>query len=190
MWPATYSWHVKARNSDGQVSNWSETWTFTIQGPTATPIPIPTDTPRPSFTGNIAPRCGRSPDGIGSNNAFDGNLSTFWNNGLGHAFHLELRLPDPMEITRIVVWDRPQNSPDNNQINALIIKLSNGVEGRFGMDSGGRRCVDVTLSSPQTVSSVTLIADDASGDNGLSEVEIWVGPKVGGPTCSNTANLP
>jgi hypothetical protein len=186
MWPGTYSWHVKARNSNGQEGNWSDTWTFTISQPPQ----IPTDTPQPVFSGNIAPQCSRNPDGINSGNAFDGNLSTFWVDGLGHAFHLELRLPNPMEITRILVWDRPQNSPDNNQINALIIRLSNGIEGRFGMDSGGRRCIDVTLSSPQTVSSVTLIADDASGNNGLSEVEIWVGPKINGTSCSNTYTLP
>lgn len=199
MWPGTMSWHVKARNAGGQESNWSETWTFAIQQPaaptntnqppTAVPQP-PTATPQPSFTGNIAPRCNRTPDGIGSNNAFDGNLSTFWTDGLGHRFRLELRLPDPMAITRILVWDRPQNSPDNNQINALIIRLSNGIEKRFDMNSQGARCIDVSLSTPQTVFSVTLIVDDGSGNNGLSEVEIWVGSKTGGPTCSNSSTMP
>jgi len=201
MWPGKYKWHVKARGQNGVESNWSNTWTFTIteppvaaptdtnRPPTAIPQP-PTDTPRPSFTGNIAPRANRSPDGIGSGNAFDGDLSTFWTDGLGHAFSLELRLPDPLQVNRILVWDRPQNSPDNNQINALIIRLSNGMEGRFGMDSQGARCIDVTLSSPQTISSVTLKADDASGNNGLSEVEIWVGSKTGGPACSNSGVMP
>jgi hypothetical protein len=31
----TYSWHVKARNSDGE-SVWSETWTFTVKPATPT----------------------------------------------------------------------------------------------------------------------------------------------------------
>ena len=186
MWPGTMSWHVKARNSNGQETDWSDTWSFTIQD---VPKP-PTDTPRPSFNGNIAPRANRSPDGSGSGNAFDGNLSTFWTDGLGHGFTLTLSLPGSFDISRILVWDRPQNSPDNQQINQIIISLSNGWNRRFDMNSGGPRCIDVTLSSPQTITSVTLKADDASGNNGLSEVEIWVGSKTGGPTCSNSGTMP
>jgi len=178
MWPGVMQWHVKARNGSGQESDWSDTWTFTIQ-----------EAP-PPFAGNIAPQAGRSPDGIGSGKAFDGDLSTFWTDGLGHAFTLTLSLPGSFDVSRILVWDRPQNSPDNNQINALIIRLSNGIEKRFGMDSQGARCIDVTLSSPQTITSVMLRADDASGNNGLSEVEIWVGSKTGGPTCSNGGTMP
>jgi pimeloyl-ACP methyl ester carboxylesterase len=51
MWPGTMSWHVKAKNATGQESSWSDTWTFTIQSATATPIP-PTATPswRPSLS--------------------------------------------------------------------------------------------------------------------------------------------
>lgn len=37
MWPGTMSWHVKARSSDGQESDWSDTWTFTIQQPPPPP---------------------------------------------------------------------------------------------------------------------------------------------------------
>jgi len=191
MWAGTMSWHVKARNSSGQESNWSDTWSFTIyQEATPTFTPSPAATTPPPFAGNIAPQAGRSPDGIGSGKAFDGDLSTFWTDGLGHGFTLTLSLPGSFDVSRILVWDRPQNSPDNNQINALIIRLSNGIEKRFGMDSQGARCIDVTLSSPQTITSVTLRADDASGNNGLSEVEIWVGSKTGGPTCSNGGTMP
>lgn len=186
MWPGTMFWHVKARNSSGQESEWSETWSFTIQD---IPSP-PTNTPPPSFTGNIAPQASRSPDGIGSGNAFDGNLSTFWTDGLGHRFTLTLSLPGAFDVSRILVWDRPQNSPDNQQINQLIISLSNGWSKRFDMISGGPRCIDVTLSPPQTITFVTLKADDASGNNGLSEVEIWVGPKTSGPSCSNSGTMP
>ena len=74
MWPGVMQWHVKARNGSGQESDWSDTWTFTIQ-----------EAP-PPFAGNIAPQAGRSPDGIGSGKAFDGDLSTFWTDGLGHGF--------------------------------------------------------------------------------------------------------
>jgi uncharacterized caspase-like protein len=161
--------------------------------PTRTPTMTSTTTVTPTrtpFTGNIASQGNRSRDGIGSGNAFDGNLSTFWTDGLGHRFTLTLSLPGSFDVNHILVWDRPQNSPDNQQINQLIISLSNGWSKRFDMNSGGPRCIDVTLSSPQAVTSVTLIADDASGNNGLSEVEIWVGSKTGGPTCSNSGTMP
>jgi pyruvate/2-oxoglutarate dehydrogenase complex dihydrolipoamide acyltransferase (E2) component len=191
MWPGTYFWHVKARNSSNVESAWSETRTFTIQQrPSDTPTFTNTAPPVAAVSGNIASRASRSPDGINSSYAFDGNLSTFWTNGLGHGFTLTLRWPDPMTINRIIVWDRPQNSPDNNQINALIVTLSNGVNKRFGMDSGGRRCIDINLPSAQTVNSITLKADDASGNNGLSEVEVWVGSKNSGPSCSNSGSMP
>jgi len=153
------------------------------QPPTLTPT-------RPGPTGNLAPRARREPDGIGSGSAFDGNLSTFWTNGLGHRFNLRLTLVETATVNRIIVWDRPQNSPDNQQINQLIVSLSNGWSKRFDMNSGGPRCIDVTLSSPQTISWVNLKADDASGNNGLSEVEIWAGGKTTGLNCSNKGTLP
>jgi hypothetical protein len=45
MLPGTFYWHVKARSSSGQESDWSATWSFTIEGPTETPLPLPTVTP-------------------------------------------------------------------------------------------------------------------------------------------------
>lgn len=36
MWPGTMYWRVKATNSFGQESNWSETWSFVIQESTKT----------------------------------------------------------------------------------------------------------------------------------------------------------
>jgi len=190
MWPGIMSWHVKARDDSGTESDWSDTWSFTISQPAATDTPQPATATPATFTGNIAPQGQRHPDGINSNFAFDGNLSTFWTDGLGHGFTLELALPGTFTINEILVWDRPQNSPDNNQINALIIRLSNGLEKRFGMDSQGMRCIDAILSSPQTITAVTLVGDDASGNNGLSEVEIWVGAKPGGPSWSNHSSMP
>jgi hypothetical protein len=142
---------------------------------------------QPPPSGNVAPGASRSPDGIGSGNAFDGNLSTFWI--LGHAFTERLSFTRT-NVNRVIVWDRPQNSPDNNQINALIITLSNGWSKRFDMQSGGARCIDVTISPAQSIDSVTLKADDASGGNGLSEVEIWAGSKTSGPSCSNYGGMP
>jgi hypothetical protein len=103
---------------------------------------------------------------------------------------LRLTLAETATVNRIIVWDRPQNSPDNQQINALIISLSNGWSKRFDMISGGPRCIDVTLSSPQRISWVNLKADDASGNNGLSEVEIWAGSKTTGISCSNKGGMP
>jgi hypothetical protein len=153
---------------------------------TLTPPPPPPST----NTGNLAPKANRNPDGIGSAYAFDGNLSTFWIDGLGHGFNLTLNWNELLPVNRVIVWDRPQNSPDNNQINALIIKLSNGISKRFGMDSMGSRCIDIRFNTPQTISWITLIADDASGNNGLSEVEIWVGDKTTSLSCGNSGSIP
>ncbi|MHC1732864.1 MAG: peptidoglycan DD-metalloendopeptidase family protein [Bacteroidales bacterium] len=216
MWPGAYSWHVKARNGTGE-SNWSDTWTFSISQPSTTaptlppkppkevptkpaqPLPSaiptitlrpPTITPQPQFTGNIAPRASRNPDGINSGNAFDGNPSSYWVDGLGHRFTLKLSWGDMLPVSRIIVWDRPQSTSENNQINKLTVTLGNGVSKSFGMDSGGKRCIDIQMSSPQTINSVQLKADDASGNNGLGEVEIWIGQKTGGPTCSRTDSMP
>jgi len=197
--PGSYHcYHTYAFNSYGN-SPWTDWACTTTPSPTATPTntptatststPTPTPTPTPMI-GNIAPLASRSPNGPGSQNAFDGNLATFWVEGLGHQFNLVLSWSNPVTINRIIVWDRPQNSPDNSQINTLLVTLSNGMSKHFGMDSGGRRCIDISLSSPQTVESVTLKADDASGNNGLSEVEIWVGSKSSGPTCTNTGSMP
>lgn len=61
MWPGTMSWHVRARNSAGQVSAWSSTWSFTVTEP-ATPTPTPTPAPawRPTLSspsnGALLPR--------------------------------------------------------------------------------------------------------------------------------------
>lgn len=140
--------------------------------------------------GNIAPRAYRVPDGIDSNNAFDGNLNTFWTDGLGHRFTLQLSWSHRALVNRIIVWDRPQNSPDNNQINQLVVTLSNGFSERFDMNSQGGRCVELQFSELQSIDAVTLMADDASGNNGLSEIEVWVGEKTSGATCSNTRMLP
>jgi hypothetical protein len=53
MHPGTFSWHIRARNSSGQESEWSDTRTFTIQGPTQTPpsTATKTNTPQPQAPG-------------------------------------------------------------------------------------------------------------------------------------------
>lgn len=53
MWPGTMQWHVKARNASKQESDWSDTWSFTIEGtptPTWTRTPTPAYTPTPTYT--------------------------------------------------------------------------------------------------------------------------------------------
>lgn len=49
MYSGTFTWHVRARNSSGQEGEWSDTRTFTIQGPTPTPslTATVTNTPQP-----------------------------------------------------------------------------------------------------------------------------------------------
>jgi hypothetical protein len=183
----TPNWNDGSNWQDIKFANGSSNY-VTINVSAQPPTVTPTTSVGP--TGNLARNARREPDGIGSGNAFDGNLSTFWTNGLGHRFNLRLTLAETATVNRIIVWDRPQNSPDNQQINALIISLSNGWSKRFDMISGGPRCIDVTLNPAQRISWVNLKADDASGNNGLSEVEIWAGSKTTGISCSNKGGMP
>lgn len=64
MYPGTFSWHVRARNSSGQESEWSDTWTFTIQGPTQTPQPTATITNTPQPQAPSAPSLRDPSNGI------------------------------------------------------------------------------------------------------------------------------
>jgi hypothetical protein len=147
--------------------NWSS--------PTPSPTPVP-------LMGNVADNAQRSIGGTA--NVVDGSLSSEW---VGtHKFTLVFSWSQPVTIHRIVVWDRSQNSPDNNQINKIAINLSNGVSWNLDMESGGRRCVNLTFGD-QTVTSVTIHPDDASGNNGLKEVEIWAvdGNQSSGNSCTN-----
>jgi|GEM_PF-3470930 hypothetical protein len=59
MWPGTMQWRVKARNASGIESDWSDTWSFTIQSdvtvtPTRTPIPASANRPTLSSPNNGA----------------------------------------------------------------------------------------------------------------------------------------
>lgn len=48
MWPGTMQWHVKAKNNQGIESEWSETWTFTVNEiAAAPPEPQPVEPPQP-----------------------------------------------------------------------------------------------------------------------------------------------
>lgn len=47
MWPGTFSWHCKVRDSGGHESAWSATWTFTINN---APAPTPTQVPASAVT--------------------------------------------------------------------------------------------------------------------------------------------
>jgi hypothetical protein len=53
----TYTWHVQAKDSHGNKSDYSNDWSFTVQEPTATPthIPTPTVTPIPTPTHTPTP---------------------------------------------------------------------------------------------------------------------------------------
>lgn len=65
MYPGIFSWHVRARNSLGQESEWSETWRFTIQGSTQTPPPTLTITTTPIPQAPVAPDLRSPTDGAG-----------------------------------------------------------------------------------------------------------------------------
>ena len=158
--------HSLALGSDGNVYNWGS-----LAG----------------LFGNIAPSANLNPGG--SQAAVDGNLGTQWIGG--HQVPLNLNWTTPATIHRIVAWDRTQNSPDNQQINSLIINFSDGTAtAPLDMVSGGPRCIDVSFPE-KTVNGVQLLPFDASGTNGFSEVEVWAttGVQTSGNTCSNTKTI-
>lgn len=55
----------------------------------------------------------------------------------------------------------------------MNVLFSDGTQlSAMDMTSGGPRCFDVTFAA-RTVTSVTLEPYDASGTNGLKEIEVW-----------------
>lgn len=149
------------RNCAGQVRS-LEVRPYTPPPPIAAP-------PGVTLTGNIASRATLSASSATA--AVDGSLSSEWLGG--HKFTLTMTWSESVTIHRIVVWDRTQNSPDNSQINQLTVNFSDGSSiANIDMTSGGPRCADVRFAA-RTVTSVTLVPVDASGTNGLREVEIW-----------------
>src|SRR6266568_6628685 len=154
--------------------------------PFTPPTPIPT-VPGTHYAGNVAPQAILSP---GSAHAVvDENLHTEWVGG--HMVELDLRWAFPVTIHRVVVWDRRQSPSDNNQMNKLKLSFSDGTStGSIDMISQGPRCADVTFPE-KTVTWLHLIAVDASGNNGYSEIEVWAttGPQYSNNTCVNHLTL-
>ncbi|HEX8731507.1 MAG TPA: serine/threonine-protein kinase [Ktedonobacterales bacterium] len=172
-------------NSGGPTATFTPT--FTPQ-PTATFTPTPTPTPI-VYTGDIALYASlTSPHASVPRIVADGSLSQQW--VCCHPVSVTLSWPGPQTIHRVVVWDRDQNSPDNNQINLLQIQFSNGqVINSIDMASGGPRCADVNFPA-MTVTSVTVTGTDSSGTNGFKEIEVWAttGLQSSGNVCSNVKN--
>ncbi|HEY1391670.1 MAG TPA: serine/threonine-protein kinase [Ktedonobacterales bacterium] len=154
--------------------------------PTPTPTPTPTATPTPIIlSGNLAPQASRS---AGSGAVVDGSLSTEWIGGHGSSSSITFSWSVSVTIHRIVVWDRSQSGSDNNQINLLGVSFSDGSgNSSIDMISGGPRCANINFSD-KTVRWVTIYPNDASGNNGYKEIEIWAttGPQSSGNSCSNS----
>ncbi len=53
MWPGTMSWHVKARSSSGQESEWSDTWSFTVEEETESESTPTSSTPTSTAQSSI-----------------------------------------------------------------------------------------------------------------------------------------
>src|SRR5205085_1342304 len=91
----------------------------------------------------------------------------------GNKVPLGFVFANPVTIQSVVVFDRKQNNPDNNQINTAELVFSDGtIITGIDMTSGGPRCAEVDFS-PKQVSWVNVVPTDASGNNGYSEVQIW-----------------
>ena len=150
--------------------------------PFTPPTPIPTQSGT-HYAGNIALQAMISPGGAHA--AVDENLQTEWVGG--HKAELDLSWAFPVTIHRVVVWDRKQSPSDNNQINALKLSFSDGTStGSIDMIGLGPRCADITFPQ-KTITWLHIIPLDASGNNGLREVEAWTttGPQYSNNTCVN-----
>jgi transcriptional regulator with XRE-family HTH domain len=150
--------------------------------PFTPPTPIPT-APGTRAAGNVAPLARLSPAGAYA--VVDGNLQTEWIGG--HMVEMDLRWAFPITIHRVVVWDRRQSTSDNNQINKLKLSFSDGTStGSLDMISQGPRCADVIFPT-KTITWLHIIPVDASGNNGLREVEVWAttGSQYSKNTCVN-----
>ncbi|GAC1312583.1 MAG: hypothetical protein NVSMB27_48910 [Ktedonobacteraceae bacterium] len=149
------------------------------------PTPIPT-VAGTQYAGNVAPLATLSGNAVAVR---DGNIQTEWIGG--HMVGLELHWAFPVTIHRVVVWDRKQSATDNNQINKLKLVFSDGTAtGDIDMVSQGPRCADITLPE-KAITALHIIPVDASGNNGLSEVEVWAttGPQYSKNTCVNKVTL-
>lgn len=158
--------------------------------PTATATPTASPTP-PPLTGNVITVASFSPSG-GETTLWDGITCTIGCSNqwvTGHQVPLTITLPQPTKLVRILIWDRPQSSPDNNQINTLKLTVGSR-QAIFDMNSQGFRCIDVTISGTEITDTIVAQPWDASGQNGFSEIEIWASSKTSGPTCSNFKLMP
>jgi len=86
MWSGTMSWHVKARTADGRESDWSDTWSFTIQ-----PIVVPTFTPTPTLVPPSANRPTLSSPGNGASMSQSTDVTLVWN-GAANATQYKVEL--------------------------------------------------------------------------------------------------
>ncbi len=123
----------------------------------------------PATATNYAPLALR--DSTGSSAVVDDNLGTEWIGGnkkpLGFVFD------SPKQIKSVVIFDRNQSSMDNNQINKSKVVFSDGtVINNIDMTSGGPRCAQVDFPA-KAVNWVNVLPDDASGNNGFREIQIW-----------------
>ena len=111
----TYAWRVKARDSRGAESGWSETWHFTIR-PAPTPPPAMPDLRPYAPGGYSAPVVPSSRQGTRSANALYAGSCTFFdwhfvNSGTGTApgtFYVELWL----DGTRYIRYPQPDFVPE------------------------------------------------------------------------------
>lgn len=101
----------------------------------------------------------------------DDNLDTQWIGG--HKKPLGFVFESPKLIKSVVVFDRLQSPTDNNQNNKSKLVFSDGtIIADIDMGSGGPRCAQVTMPA-KAYSWVNVVPDDASGNNGFREVQIW-----------------
>ena len=177
MWPGTMSWHVRARNSNGQESEWSDTWTLTIQQS------IPTvSTPTLSSPGN------------GSSMAQSTDVTLVWNAASSATQYTVEIWGGPYSKMTVCDWQGGTSCHIGQMWPGTIswhvkARGASGQESNwsdtweFTIQQGATPAGQPALSSPANGSNlpqttdVTLVWNSSSGATQY-KVEVWGGPTV------------
>jgi hypothetical protein len=175
MYPGTFSWHVRARNSSGQESEWSDTRTFTIQGPTQTPPPTATKTNTPQPQAPSVPSL-RDPS-IGSSYTQSQDVRFAWNSvSNANQYYLEY-------------WGGPYGTLNSGWINDVAYHVGTMWPGTYNwhVKSRGQNGIDSNWSDTWTF---TIIQPPSTAAPATAVPPTSVPPTAVPPTAIPSTSIP
>lgn len=187
--PGTYYWKVKAKDGNGNWSDWSNIWTFILTDSLTTPSPSPTPTQTPNIT--PSPTYTNNPTNSASTPTSKFTISS-----------VPAQINSDQSFTTTVSLSLP-NNPNTNFYLKGAFKKSDGsnyfgltkVSGNW-IKNGGNYADQYSLttdSSGNWSGSLEVQPDDAdSGFTGTADYNFKVGRYTdsgSGPTWSNESSL-